>query len=743
MRLKDDSPRVRRVAAEELGRRGAKAEDAVPALVALLRQDKAEPVRQAAAEALAKVGPRAVPALVDVLKDREPSSRDAAANSLRLMGPGAKEAVTALAARLKDDSPDVRQRAAEALGAIGPDAKDAAPALVEALKDPGNAEGAPRGLGPSTVRDAALAALLHLGPEAEKALARDGLPVVVLRLKDRDPAVREAAAITLAYLGPKGEAVVPALVEACRDSQKEVRAAAGSALGQLGPKGVTALLGLCCDKDAEVRFSAVNQVEWLFSIPPEAVGPLTKLLDDPNPSVRTKAIEALARCGPLARAAVPALAAAVKKELPNAADALSGVGPAAVLALRELLRDEHARWPAVGALGQLGPAAHDAVGDLHGLFGETSGQPQLRVAVALLQIGPDDGKPAREAFRLLLDRLAAKDDEDRQVAIRAARTLAWLGPHPPPSSWGAVAARLGELASQGDINERALAISALIGFGPAAAEGVPALAKSLDDKETPINVVLGALAEIGPGAKDAVPGLVSFLKKRLKEDPRGGNIGPAVHALGRIGPAAKDAAPLLVPLVSPKSPFRLDAIQALAAIGPDARDAAPALRDELDDDSKEVRTWAAFALARVTGQASPSLELLEELARDRNPGPLDPFSRTEALAALAALGPAAKPSLPVLVEAAKDEEYPVRLAAAQALGSLGPAAKDAVPVLTDLLRDPNADIRAAAATSLGQVGPAAKDVLPALRKLTEEDEYRVAHAAAEAVRRLEPPAKKD
>src|SRR5437588_4468034 len=90
-RLKDDSPRTRRLAAEALGRRGAKAEDAVPVLVTVLRGDKEDVVRQAAAEALAKVGPKAVPALLEVLKDKSPLAREVTANALRLMGPAAKE----------------------------------------------------------------------------------------------------------------------------------------------------------------------------------------------------------------------------------------------------------------------------------------------------------------------------------------------------------------------------------------------------------------------------------------------------------------------------------------------------------------------------------------------------------------------------------------------------------------------------------------------------------------------------
>jgi len=62
-------------------------------------------------------------------------SRRAAAYALGKMGPEAKMAIPALTELLRDKDTEVRQAAAYALGAMGPEANTAIPALTELLKD--------------------------------------------------------------------------------------------------------------------------------------------------------------------------------------------------------------------------------------------------------------------------------------------------------------------------------------------------------------------------------------------------------------------------------------------------------------------------------------------------------------------------------------------------------------------------------------------------------------------------------
>lgn len=95
-------------------------------------------VRETAADALARIGDAAVPALIDTLHDPDQEVRAQAAQALARMGPKAGPAIDALVHALDDPNADVRRGAARALGQIGPEAEDAVPALIQAIRDPRN-----------------------------------------------------------------------------------------------------------------------------------------------------------------------------------------------------------------------------------------------------------------------------------------------------------------------------------------------------------------------------------------------------------------------------------------------------------------------------------------------------------------------------------------------------------------------------------------------------------------------------
>ena len=89
--------------------------------------------RSLAAEALSRIGPSAVPMLVEALKSPDGHVRRQACEVLMRMGPDAKEAVPDLMALLEDEDQELRKMAAKALGRIGPDAAPAVPALMRAM----------------------------------------------------------------------------------------------------------------------------------------------------------------------------------------------------------------------------------------------------------------------------------------------------------------------------------------------------------------------------------------------------------------------------------------------------------------------------------------------------------------------------------------------------------------------------------------------------------------------------------
>jgi|GEM_PF-2911901 len=94
------------------------------------------PDQELAAEALARIGPPAVPSLVQALQHRDPQVRREATRVLMRMGPDAKAAAPELTQLLDDEDELVRKYAAKALGNIGPDAAVAVPALMLDLLQP-------------------------------------------------------------------------------------------------------------------------------------------------------------------------------------------------------------------------------------------------------------------------------------------------------------------------------------------------------------------------------------------------------------------------------------------------------------------------------------------------------------------------------------------------------------------------------------------------------------------------------
>ncbi len=89
--------------------------------------------QQLATDALSRIGPPAVPLLVEALGSTDGQVRRQVCEVLMRMGPDAKEAVPDLVRLLEDDDEELRKMAAKALGRIGPDAGEAVPALMRTM----------------------------------------------------------------------------------------------------------------------------------------------------------------------------------------------------------------------------------------------------------------------------------------------------------------------------------------------------------------------------------------------------------------------------------------------------------------------------------------------------------------------------------------------------------------------------------------------------------------------------------
>jgi HEAT repeat protein len=316
--LRDDGDeRIREAAATALGRIAERlaarplAEKAPftfgrDALVGALRTDKSGRVRAAAATALGKLEHSdAAVAVADLAvaagsADTPPAARAAAIDTLRRIGGDAAEAVPALRRALEDRSADLATRtgAALALGNVGKPGLDALPALLAVLGDAQT---------PAGLTKAVADTLGRLGPDAAAAAVRLG---ELLSAKSSAAEMRRASAEALDSFGADGRPALPALRKALQDDDRFVRSLALHAIGQqgsvLGPdaratiKAVIACLG---DRVVEVRVAAA---ETIAAIGAEPLGAdlaiarerLREATHDGQKAVRDAAEEALKKLAP-------------------------------------------------------------------------------------------------------------------------------------------------------------------------------------------------------------------------------------------------------------------------------------------------------------------------------------------------------------------------------------------------------------------------------------------------------------
>jgi HEAT repeat protein len=135
-----DEPKVRKAAAEGLGRLGAAARTAIPTLEKAFRDSKADAALRRAAlqafDAVGGTGKAAWPGLQELLQDKEAALRLAA---VRVAGPVGKDEPAVIKALevvcLKDNDVEVRLAAIQELGRLGPVAKEAVPTLMRVATD--------------------------------------------------------------------------------------------------------------------------------------------------------------------------------------------------------------------------------------------------------------------------------------------------------------------------------------------------------------------------------------------------------------------------------------------------------------------------------------------------------------------------------------------------------------------------------------------------------------------------------
>ncbi len=255
--LRDPNAVVRLRSTEALGRLGRKAAEAVPALIATLGDKDQEVSRAVRDALEAVASRQHVPLVAALLrKDRQPRARVAAAYLLAALPFDPKQTVQPLRQALQDESTEVQREAAFALGRLGPRAQPAIPELLAALRKymgtsdekvqvaraaactlgligPGAKEAVPTlvlALDHETLQAGATRALGCLGPAAQ-----DVIPRLIRLLGDRNANryVRRNAAEALGKLGAGQPSALRALIEHSNDPDEQVRPAIATALRKL------------------------------------------------------------------------------------------------------------------------------------------------------------------------------------------------------------------------------------------------------------------------------------------------------------------------------------------------------------------------------------------------------------------------------------------------------------------------------------------------------------------------------
>ena len=719
--LEGPNPYLRTLAAGAMGRLDPEGPGAAPAVGALrpALRDKRDGVAFLAANSLALLDCASVefvPVLIRALAHRDPGLRTMSALALGKLGPRASQARGALVKSIREGGvpratrppwpwprsrPPPRSPAGGGGVLVGPGAvspgprgggrsklmlsgkprrtipkKPSMPSEARsgpfppcATSPPRAGGGRPGARGPSGSHDGApgfrrLGAgrrgrgLAQLAPGSPQA------PAVAQALRERFadplPPARQAAAAALAAIDPNSPDAVPLLIEALRTSGEPLPPATAEVPALVYPNG-----------RAEITLALNRQGA--------EDGALT-------------AASSLARMGPLAAPAVRSLSELIRS--PSAAPALKGA--------------------AAQALGNIGPAAREAVGPLVAALTEADPGVRVQAACALAQIDPT----ASAAIPVLTAALSAGDPVLR---FQAARALGIIG---PPAR-----AALGELTrvlrSDRDENVRSKAAQALGALRDDALPAVPALRAALKDRK---DGVRGAEAEpwdaIDPVKHNHLPALVRALESK---DPVLRYNAAAARGRVEAAPSPKAVRGLVRSLKDKDAAVRLESASSLSLIGSgreQSLSAVPVLSEALSSADAPSRLKAAAALGRFGPKAAPSSRaLLEALGRALKARDL--VLIVACRQALEKMGPA---GVSACAEGLKDSDSSVRAAAAWTLHSFGEAALGARPALASALDDSEAMVRIKSAAALVSLEPGH----PGARKTLEES-----LASAEAKIRLE------
>ncbi|MBI4862111.1 MAG: protein kinase [Candidatus Riflebacteria bacterium] len=430
---------------------------------------------------------------------------------------------------------------------------------------------------------------------------------------------------------------------------------------------VLALLGLLA-LEAALRLRGDSVVELIGPWVRMSDAPATRrLLADPDPLVRRRALHRLREPQQLPRQFVPELVNALgDPELP-------------------------VQLAAVEVLALCGQAGGPSIGPLARLLDAPDGQLRRQVLVTLSSLTPDPGAvelcEKRLAAAVLRAALSHPDDCVRLLACRSAsgsedlvvQTARWLSPRLASSD-------------QSEVWETVEALQWLGRAGGVAADLIRPLGSNADPmlrrRVAAAQVVLGDVSE------QAAPALTAILQEAIEQDI------PAPGAGERRSERTRQRR------------LRAEALGALARLGSRARSAAPLLIKTFDRLPEDERVAVVRVFEAMGDAARGSVDRLRDSLAAQLARGAPPYLAVPYVQALGAIGPGAAPAVPVLRQALTGSNRWIQRASIDALGRLGPAAAPATPALEALRAGSDPELSAAAREALSRIAPAAAPAGP-------------------------------
>ena len=673
-------------ASQVLGSFGSKAEPAIPALAAILRDSS--PYFAGAAAALAGIGEASLPVAEEFLRAPDELLRIKGIRILGEMRPIVYERLLDLA---HGEDKRLRQEALEILGRT--DSMDL-PALLALSRDP-----------ETVLRRSAVLRLGRIPPWNEKA----GEALARLLLQDPDTMIRYWSAVAFGQMGGAAAPAKSALIQALADPSDEVRRKAAAALATIGEEAIPGLLEAFCSGNAVVRASVLAVFSELRTS--------GRVTDSMERELRTALVrdDAAMRAG--ASFALLVVGRGRSEEISVAAAGIRSGGPALVrLALFALREAGVAASEALPALLEIAPGIDQ---DLSGEYLETLARVGRRdprlipVYIDALRRG-EVSKQAREglewfdddAIAPLLALLGEKDVKDRAALEKA---LLERGAAAVPALETALAA--------GDASARRIAAALLCRQEKVPPQAMPvflAVLQQNDQSEWPqaLRCLTKAGAALAPHAD-----LLAKLYERMKET---GRI-EVVDALGSCGESARPYIPLLVA-----------AVQGPAESG-DRRGAASSERNRRWDVQENLRQHAIQTLGKLGSVAAAAAPVLVGFVEERG----GDSSAQSAIDALGMIGPAAREAVPMLVPLLDSPDEAVQEATLNALVAIGAPRDVLAPKCLALLRDEQSRLRQLALKYLVGSGCDSEDFKALLEQLAHGTS--LAFEATRALRQMRPP----